>query len=733
MSHPCTLLGRPTLIRLLLTIVTVIAVTLLGMTAARAEERTRSGLQSFDLDRDLNLDWSTQKLADRDTAGFTCSRIPALTTANNGWVIAAWDGRPGTCADAPQPNSVVYTISKDNGVTWSDVKVMAQGNPNPDQRGFSDPSFVVDRETGRIFSFFVMSYDWAWPQRDRAVTDPRHVMHAVYFHSDDNGETWQGPTEVTDALNPAPAHEVWTGRFAASGEGIQLKYGRHAGRLIQQYTVYNTVSNDYWAVSLFSDDHGATWQAGAPVGPGMDENKVVELSDGTVMLNSRKSDGTGGRYVARSTDGGATWSERTTDRSLVDPQNNASIIRAFPNAPQGSAEAKILLFSNSAAASRTNGTIRVSFDDGQTWSDSKVFEPGAMSYSTMTTLADGSLGILYERAHPTIWFGKLSWKWLAATGITVTSDTVIHRGANEVRVTISNPVGEALPAGELSLAGPGGLAAGPVAVPAIDAGATASIAVPLTLPDDADPGELKLEVAYSVDGRVITKELPLSIELREGETITRQLLDVTITRRSEPQTQYRAGDKVAFWVRVSNRADQPVTAYPVGDGWENLFPACRWVNLPTQPRGNYSCGLTGNSGRTPPTYTITAEDIARGWFVPTMTWKVAAPQDREAAQPIQTLTFTGDRVELPRPQPRIELSTANVPRRTVIVVKLSDFAAQESVSVQVGDRGAKEVTVDAVGRATVRLVVDRRGCGDACVVTATGEISGPVTAEYRRG
>ncbi|WP_221620201.1 sialidase family protein [Arachnia propionica] len=726
------------LIRLLVTCIAVTAATLLGAVTVRADEPGRTGLQSFDLDRDLDLGWTSQKLADGGTAGFTCSRIPALTTANNGWVIAAWDGRPGTCADAPQPNSIVYTVSKDDGATWSEVKVMAQGNPDPEQRGFSDPSFVVDRETGRIFAFFVMSYDWGWPQRDRTITDPRHVMHAVHFHSDDNGETWEGPTEVTDALNPAPRNEVWTGRFAASGEGIQLRYGTHAGRLIQQYTVYNTVTDDYWAVSLYSDDHGATWQAGAPVGPGMDENKVVELSDGTVMLNSRKSDGTGGRYVARSTDGGETWSERTTDHTLIDPQNNASIIRAFPNAPEGSADAKVLLFSNSAASSRTNGTIRVSFDDGRTWSDSTVFEPGAMSYSTMTTLADGSLGILYERSHPTIWFGKLSWKSLGATGITMTSPTVLHRGENQVEITIANPVGEALPAGQLHLSTRGGLTGDAIQVPTVPAGGTVTVMVPLTLPADANPGPLTLQGNYVVEGRTVVKEIPVTVELRDGEEITDKLLEVLINRKSEPQESYQAGDKVSFWVRVSNRADHAITAYPVGDGWENLFPTCRWANLPTQPRGNYNCGLTGNSGNNPPTYTITAQDIERGWFIPTMTWKVAAANDREARNPIQTLTFTGEKVLLPTspqetPEPKLELSTAVVPYRTILIARLSGFQPEEQVALQVGTRRARTVTADAEGRATLHQAIDRRSCPETCTVTATGEASGQVSAEFRRG
>ena len=33
----------------------------------------------------------------------------------NGWIIAAWDGRPDNCQDAPQANSIIYRISKDGG------------------------------------------------------------------------------------------------------------------------------------------------------------------------------------------------------------------------------------------------------------------------------------------------------------------------------------------------------------------------------------------------------------------------------------------------------------------------------------------------------------------------------------------------------------------------------------------------------------------------------------------
>lgn len=106
------------------------------------------------------------------------------------------------------------------------------------------------------------------------------VQQADFSWSDDDGVTWQH-RRITAAIKDP----TWEGLFAASGAGIQLQHGPHSGRLIQQYVIRQRGRN--FAASAISDDHGATWRMGAPVGPGMDENKSVELSDGTVMLNSR--------------------------------------------------------------------------------------------------------------------------------------------------------------------------------------------------------------------------------------------------------------------------------------------------------------------------------------------------------------------------------------------------------------------------------------------------------------
>ena len=337
------------------------------------------------------------RLASPGVAGFKCHRIPALTTAINGWIIAAWDGRPETCQDAPQANSIVYRISKDGGKSWTPIQTALAGTPGANKVGFSDPSFVVDRSTGTIFLFSVKSFD-AGLFQSHLGTDPtaRNILHAHVVESHDNGQTWVNPRTITDQVTQGH-DDQWFTRFASSGEGIQLRYGAHAGRLIQQYAVANTGSTSLMAVSVYSDDHGATWKPGAPSEGSADENKVVELSDGRLLLNSRTQGTAGQRLEAISYDGGQTWGPFRHNWDLTDPRNNASIIRAYPNAPQGSARARVLLFSNADSSSaRANGTIRVSYDDGFTWNEGKVFESGDMAYSTLHALNDGTWGLLYE-------------------------------------------------------------------------------------------------------------------------------------------------------------------------------------------------------------------------------------------------------------------------------------------------------------------------------------------------
>ena len=347
-------------------------------------------------------------------------RIPAITTAPNGDLLISYDERPkdngNGGSDAPNPNHIVQRRSTDGGKTWSAPTYIHQGTETGKKVGYSDPSYVVDHQTGTIFNFHVKSYDQGWGG-SRAGTDPedRNVIHAEVSSSTDNGWTWTHRTITADITKDNP----WVSRFAASGQGIQIHHGTHAGRLVQQYTI-KTAGGAVQAVSVYSDDHGTTWQAGSPVGTGMDENKVVELSDGSLMLNSRASDGSGFRKVATSTDGGQTWSEPVSDTSLPDSVDNAQIIRAFPNAAPDDPRAKVLLLSHSPNPrpwSRDRGTISMSCDDGASWATGKVFHEPFVGYTTIAVQSDGSIGLLSEDAsdgasYGGIWYRNFTMSWV---------------------------------------------------------------------------------------------------------------------------------------------------------------------------------------------------------------------------------------------------------------------------------------------------------------------------------
>jgi len=382
--------------------------------------------------------FSQQNLGATLAPGFAAYRIPALAFLGNSTVVAAWDGRPTSAADAPNPNSIVMRRSTDNGSTWSALTVPRAGDPDTahggaSKDGYSDPSLVWDATAHKLFLFSVYSKDQGFSGSTFGNSDTdRNVLSAQVSESDDLGVTWGAPRLITSVVKPGasstvPAPGDVQGAFASSGEGIQLRYGTHAGRLVQQYA--GTVrqadgSNALQAYSVFSDDHGITWQRGAFVGTGMDENKVVELSDGRVLLNSRNHAG-GDRKIAISNDGGATWGAVSEDTDLPDPGNNASIVRLFPDAAQGSADAAKLLFRNAdSTTSRQNVSARVSCDDGTTWSSVRSIAPGFSAYSTATRLDDGMIGVLYESSYTTgIQFASFDDAWLDSTCAASTTAT----------------------------------------------------------------------------------------------------------------------------------------------------------------------------------------------------------------------------------------------------------------------------------------------------------------------
>ncbi|MGH3354231.1 MAG: exo-alpha-sialidase [Nocardioides sp.] len=563
--------------------------------------------------------YSEQDLAVGGDGAFPNYRIPALTVAPDGDLLASYDGRP-TGIDAPGPNSILQRRSTDGGDTWGPQTVVHGGHDGPDKTGYSDPSYVVDRETGSIFNFHVFSMDQGFiGSRPGVDPDDRNVLHAEVSTSDDEGKTWQHRV-ITADVTPDPG---WRSRFAASGQGIQLRYGPHAGRLVQQFTIINA-SGAFQAVSVYSDDHGKTWQAGEAVGTGMDENKTVELSDGTIMLNSRDSAGSKFRKVAYSRDGGETYGEVTIDRELPDPTNNASIVRAFPNAAQGSAEARVLLFSNAASQSgRTNGTVRASCDDGRNWPIAREFQPGEMAYSTLATLPDGDVGLLYEPGHNAIRFAKFNLTWLRGLCAPLTApELTLERGTSvDSTLSVENQLGPVVKPASLSFDAPAGWTVSAPRPGSLPAGESTEVPFTLSVPESASGGTYRVPVRLTdTAGRSSSGIVTVVVPKRPDEVDGR--ISVTGGTLTNPkETPYVVGDRLSFSYRVTNLTEAVTTVVPTGN-LRDLDPAidsrnCRWRNLGAS--GAYTCTF--------PYHVVNQEDLDRGSFIPETTWTSTSGDD----------------------------------------------------------------------------------------------------------
>ncbi|MGW7073357.1 exo-alpha-sialidase [Streptomyces sp. NPDC054855] len=419
-------------------------------------------------------------------------RIPALTTSVEGTLLAAYDARP-TLGDLPGNLGVVLRRSTDGGKTWKAQQVVRK---DAAPKGHGDPSLLVDRTTGRIFVFHASSVNegFSGSGTGNDESDP-DILQADYGYSDDDGVTWTHRRITRQLKDPS-----WSGMFAASGEGLQLRHGPHKGRLIQQYAIRIDGAN--YAASAYSDDHGTTWKMGNPVGPGGDENKTVELSDGRIMLNNRSKPY---RTIAYSTDGGVNYTPFEQDAKLIDPANNASIMRYEPGAPASHPRSSWLLFSNTEdTTERRNLTVRMSCDNGRTWPISKVVEPGAAAYSTLTKLPDGRVGLLYERGgYDHITYASFDLDWLGGTcaDITIAPPATLRAGVKgKVEVRVVNRMDTRRAQGTLDLAVPGGWTTRQVTVPALDPGQGATVKVPVTVPSDAS-GSFELTAAYRTGGK----------------------------------------------------------------------------------------------------------------------------------------------------------------------------------------------------------------------------------------
>lgn len=336
-------------------------------------------------------------------------RIPGIVVTAKGSVLAFCEARTGTANDWGIID-ILLRRSADGGRTWSPPRKLAevpgQHVKNPvalaakvagaDERTYNNPLAIAARD-GTVHFLFCLEY-----------------MRAFYMRSTDDGRTFTAPVEITAAFEAfRPAYD-WKVLATGPGHGIQLRNGRLIAPVWLSLGQGSNAHKPSVNSVIYSDDAGRTWKAGdiavldTPQFVSASETVAEELADGRVMLNVRTNSNDNRRVVVYSRDGATAWTAPRFHPQLLEPICMASMAR-YSLSRNGRGRDR-LLFSNPDNLDRRDGkaapglnrdrqrlTVKLSYDEGETWPVSRVIEEGWSGYSDLAVAKDGTILCFYER------------------------------------------------------------------------------------------------------------------------------------------------------------------------------------------------------------------------------------------------------------------------------------------------------------------------------------------------
>ncbi len=322
------------------------------------------------------------QLAAFNEDGFDMYRVPGMIVTGNKVVLAYCDGRRQVSG---QPLQTLFMFrSEDGGQNFSQRTALIEGVAGEQ---IHNPLMIAGRGA-EVHFFWNLSYS-----------------RFFYRKSDDAGLTWGPIRELTGLFSGYQSEYPWNAGAYAPGHGIMLRSGR---LLVPAWlSTGGSAHQPARFTCIYSDDNGNSWQRGHLLGDSDDgnvrnltEGAIAELSNGQVAATLRHGNFLSHKRAFAVGDGGIAWGQPFFHEDLPDPICAGSLCRLdFKD--------NILLFSNCAwedqkalaaikngsnirwsTDARQNLTIRVSRDDGRTWSDGALLEKYG-GYSDLAASPDG--------------------------------------------------------------------------------------------------------------------------------------------------------------------------------------------------------------------------------------------------------------------------------------------------------------------------------------------------------
>ena len=405
-------------------------------------------------------------------------RIPSLITAPNGDLLAIVERRNTGIGDIGDFD-IVMRRSSDLGRTWGPIEVIFDDGISTSTDLTPLVAEVPDGQGGiiqRIFLFFLKNkkkfsyiysddsaHTWVFNGTNENTDLPEGTPMPFIIHDQvtrNAPDAWDYYDEDTpnDALDQPVTEESqvtewnrnWSQRYGIGpGNGaVQLKYNPDKslnGRILVPARHRATFDGKAYTYAhiFYSDDFGQTWTLteNTETARNGNEGQLVELLDGTLIHNIRNQNpedipDNSNRYISYSYDGGSTWTPVVRDDRLISTTVHAST-ELYVN-PTDSADPNngTILFANPCTQHREENhpygryrvSVRYSTDNATTWSEAKLIYPHPSSYTDLTILPDGTVGMIYERGDPgdnaywsSLQFARFNMEWLKSEDTKVTS------------------------------------------------------------------------------------------------------------------------------------------------------------------------------------------------------------------------------------------------------------------------------------------------------------------------
>jgi len=270
---------------------------------------------------------------------------------------------------------LLYSISKDSGLTWSDPQVYMADYPG----GVPYIQMLSLEGTSKAIMFQVQTI-----MDELEIDDERRVATAGsdYFKSrtrvfmrcsTDAGRSFDHGVEVPYLDISGGKDLPGVGFYGAIDELIQLQNGRILASFMYldpERCDTETQYQHYEAACFFSDDEGLTWkrssgQITVDTPRGVMETQIVETAPNKLFCLFRTKGGY--LYETSSEDGGDTWSE-SKPSPLPAPESMARMIKL----KSGSLLVVWNSISSTTQQPRHPMSASVSSDGGNTWSQPRI-------------------------------------------------------------------------------------------------------------------------------------------------------------------------------------------------------------------------------------------------------------------------------------------------------------------------------------------------------------------------